>query len=260
MNVHSYEKAWLIAALGLIVLFIATITYGSVGLGIAMVDDEAGTIAPDEIDDHEGFGDPGVKQVGEDEYEVHVVAFQFAYDPSVVEVPEDSEVTFYVTSTDVIHSYSLAETNVNTMVIPGEIAEMTVEFDEPDEYGVVCNEYCGDQHHNMEGQVHVVPEDEFEHQELSVDAPLSVDEDEEVELTATVSNIAMDDHETTATFEIGDETVEEDLTVPAHGTESVTVTVDAADLGTGEHDWTVTVDDHVESGEITVEEGGDDDE
>ena len=260
MNVHSYEKAWLVAALGLIVLFIATITYGSVGLGIAMVDDEAGTIAPDEIDDHEGFGDPGVKQVGENEYEAHVVAMTFTYQPQVIEVPEESKVTFYVTSRDVIHSYSIVGTNVNTMVIPGEIAEMTVEFDEPGEYGVVCNEYCGAQHHHMEGAVHVVPEDEFELQALSTDAPRSADADEEIELTATVSNDAKDDFETTATFEIGGETIEEDLVVPSHETESVTVTVDAADLGAGEHDWTVTVDDHVESGEITIEEGGVDDE
>lgn len=48
------------------------------------------------------------------------------------------------------------------MAIPGEVATMTVEFDEPGEYGVICNEYCGSQHHEMEGELIVVDEDEFE--------------------------------------------------------------------------------------------------
>ncbi len=162
MNIHNYEKLWLVAAMVLIVVFIVTITYGSVGLGIAMISDSEETIAPDEINDHPGFGDPGVEQVGENEYEAHVVAMTFIYQPNEIEVPANSEVTFYVTSRDVIHSFSVAGTNVNTMVIPGEISELTVEFDEPGEYGILCNEYCGIDHHNMEGTLTVVPEDEFE--------------------------------------------------------------------------------------------------
>ena len=162
MNIHSYEKLWLIAAMVLIVGFIATITYGSVALGITMVGDEEPTIEPGELSDDERFGEPRVEQVGENEYEAYVTAQTFIFRPDVIEVPENSEVTFYVTSGDVIHSFSLVGTNVNTMVIPGEVASMTVEFDEPGEYGIVCNEYCGPSHHHMEGQVTVVPEDEFE--------------------------------------------------------------------------------------------------
>ena len=169
MNIHVYEKIWLAVGLVLIVTFIATITYGSVGLGIAMVDDSQETVDPNELQDHPDFGDPGVEQVGENEYGVYVVAEAFLFNPGSdqsgmdpIEVPAGSEVTFYVTSRDVIHSFSLAGTNVNTMVIPGEVAKMTVEFDEPGEYGVLCNEYCGIGHHDMEGTVIVHSEDEFE--------------------------------------------------------------------------------------------------
>jgi cytochrome c oxidase subunit 2 len=52
-------------------------------------------------------------------------------------------------------------TNVNTMVVPGQVAEITVEFDEPAEHGILCNEYCGQGHHDMEGKINVVPEDEY---------------------------------------------------------------------------------------------------
>ncbi len=162
MEIHAYEKLWFVAALLLIVGFIATITYGSVALGITMVDDQEEVISPGELDEDDRFQDPRVEHVGENEYEAYVVAFQFGYSPNPVEVPANSTVTFYVTSRDVIHSFSLVGTNTNTMVIPGEVSVMTVEFDEQREFGVVCNEYCGAGHHVMEGEVHVVPEDEFE--------------------------------------------------------------------------------------------------
>jgi cytochrome c oxidase subunit 2 len=48
------------------------------------------------------------------------------------------------------------------MVIPGEVSKMTIEFEESEEYGLLCNEYCGAGHHGMEGEIHVVPEEEFE--------------------------------------------------------------------------------------------------
>ena len=162
MNIHTYEKFWLAASMVLIVGFILTITYGAVGLGIAMVDDSSPTVDPDNLDEHPGFADPGVEQVGENEYEVYVRAVQFAYFPGEVEVPANSEVTIHVTSEDVIHSYSVVGTNANTMVIPGEVASITFEADEPGEYGVLCSEYCGAGHHDMEGTLVVVPEDEYE--------------------------------------------------------------------------------------------------
>ncbi len=162
MRIHTYEKLWLVGALVLIVGFIATVTYGSVGLGISMIDDSGGTLSPNAVDDDGRFAEPRVEQVGENEYEAYVVASQFIFQPDPIEVPANSTVTFYVTSADVIHGFSVVGTNVNTMAIPGEVARLTVEFDEPAEYGLICHEYCGAGHHTMEGQLIVLPEDEYE--------------------------------------------------------------------------------------------------
>ena len=265
MNIHTYERLWLAGAMVLIVGFVATITYGSVGLGIVMIDDDEDVLAPDEIDEDERFADPGVEQVGDDEFEAHVVALTFIYQPDSIEIPANREVTFHVTSRDVIHSFTVVGTNVNTMVVPGEVSTMTVEFEEPGEYGIVCNEYCGAQHHDMEAELVVVPEDEFDLTELAVETPDEVGSDDEIELTATVENGLFDPVETAVEVEIGDETVTEEVTVDGEATEEVSVTVDAADLGEGDHDWTVTVDDHEETGTVTVSEeandandGGDD--
>ena len=162
MNIHTYEKFWLAAAMALIVGFILTITYGTVGIGVAMVDDSEETIDPENLNEHPDFSSPGVEQVGENEYDVYVQVVQFAFLPAEVEVPADSTVNLHLTSRDVIHSYSVVGTNANTMVIPGEIAEVTFEVDGPREYGVICTEYCGGGHHDMEGKLTVVPEDEFQ--------------------------------------------------------------------------------------------------
>jgi cytochrome c oxidase subunit 2 len=164
MHVHNYEKLWLGLSMLLIVAFIGTVTYGAVGAGVDMVGNGE-TVNPETLADHPDFGDPGVEQVGPDEYEVHVVARQFFFQPGTNEpitVPEDSTVTVHVTSGDVIHGFSVPGTNANTMVIPGEVATITVDVDEPRTYGLVCHEYCGAAHHEMAGTLEVVPEGEFE--------------------------------------------------------------------------------------------------
>jgi cytochrome c oxidase subunit 2 len=164
MEVHRFEKVWVVLSVVLIVGFIGTITYGTLGAGVEMVDDSGGTVDSTNLADTE-FAEPGVQQVGENEYDVYVVARQFVFQPGTSEpirVPAGSTVTFYVTSADVVHGFEVVGTNVNTMVIPGQVAEITVEFDEPRTYGLVCHEYCGAAHHDMAGQIVVVPQDEYE--------------------------------------------------------------------------------------------------
>lgn len=162
MEIHRYEKVWGVASVILILAFIGTVTWGAVGgPAITMVNDEGGTVDPANLENTE-FADPGVERVGPDEYEVHVVARQFQFDPDPIEVPADSTVTFYITSSDVVHGFEVVGTNVNVMVIPGQVAEITVQFDEPTSYGIVCHEYCGSGHHTMEGNIEIVPEDEYD--------------------------------------------------------------------------------------------------
>lgn len=164
MEIHAYEKFWLAASLLLIVGFIATVSYGAVGAGVEMVGDRGGTVDSQSLSDHPKFGDPGVYKTGPNEYDVYVIARQFMFQPGTgepIEVPAHSTVTFHVTSSDVIHGFEIVGTNANTMVIPGQVSTFTVETEGPQEYGILCNEYCGSGHHVMEGKMKVVPKDEF---------------------------------------------------------------------------------------------------
>jgi cytochrome c oxidase subunit 2 len=167
MDIHRFEKLWIAIALVLILGLISTVAYGALGPGVKMVDNSGGTIDPQAVaagDSGTNFDDPGVRQTGEDEYEVYVLARQFQFVPGTsqpIEVPAGSTVTFYVTTSDVTHGFNIAGTNVNTMVIPGQVAELTVEFDETGQYGIVCNEYCGGGHHTMEGTLEVVSQSAY---------------------------------------------------------------------------------------------------
>jgi len=162
MDIHNYEKLWLVLAMVMIVGFISTTTYGATALGIEMISDDEETIDPNALDEDPRFSEPRVEQVGENEYEAYVVARQFVFEPDPITVPANSTVTFYITSADVIHGFEVVGTNANTMVIPGEVATLTVEPNEPGEYGILCNEYCGGGHHVMEGKLVVEPEAEFD--------------------------------------------------------------------------------------------------
>jgi cytochrome c oxidase subunit 2 len=173
MQVHNFEKIWLGGALLLIVGFIATIAYGTVGAGVTMVDDSGGQIDAQAVqsgDSGTEFDDPGVVKQNDSHYVVYVKAQQFQFVPgttSPIRVPADTRVTFRVTSADVMHGFSIVETNVNTMVIPGQVSEVTARFDEPGTYGLVCHEYCGAGHHEMGGSIEVIPRSEYNTTEVT---------------------------------------------------------------------------------------------
>lgn len=173
MEIHKYERLWLVASLVLIVAFIATVTYGAIGVGVKMIDDSGGQVDASALDEHPKFSEPGVYRTGPNEYAVYVIAQQFAFQPGTgdaIRVPAGSEVTFYLTSADVVHGFHIVGTNVNSMAIPGQVAELTVTFEEPESYGIVCHEYCGAGHHDMAGTLVVVPPGEFNESEVVVNA------------------------------------------------------------------------------------------
>lgn len=92
---------------------------------------------------------------------VRLVAEQYMFVPSCTLVPVDTPVKFRLTSTDVIHGFLLPTTNVNTMVVPGFVAEVRTTFSRPGVYNMPCDEFCGDGHHCMWARVNVVPREQF---------------------------------------------------------------------------------------------------
>jgi cytochrome c oxidase subunit 2 len=107
------------------------------------------TIDPQKVDQTPPFDQPGVKQIGENEYEVVMVLQAFGFNPNKIELPAGSTVHFTLTSKDVVHGFEIAGTNANAMVMPGYVQKITQTFDKPGEYLILCNEYCGAGHQLM---------------------------------------------------------------------------------------------------------------
>ncbi len=113
------------------------------------------TIDPQKVDQTAPFDNPGLKQIGENEYEVVMTLQVFSFNPSNFEIPAGTKVHFILTSKDVVHGFEVAGTNINTMVMPGQIQKITQTFDKAGDYLVLCNEYCGAGHQVMSTTVTV---------------------------------------------------------------------------------------------------------
>jgi cytochrome c oxidase subunit 2 len=92
---------------------------------------------------------------------VRLIAQQYDFVPHCVHVPANTPVKFRLTSADVVHGFLLPDTNINTMVVPGFVAEVRTSFAQPGKYEMPCNEFCGLGHHAMWTGVSVVPKDQF---------------------------------------------------------------------------------------------------
>ena len=92
---------------------------------------------------------------------VRIIAEQYEFVPLCVQVPVGTAVKFRLTSADVVHGFLLPDTNVNTMVVPGFVAEVRTRFAKEGEYTMPCHEFCGLGHHAMWAHVRVVPKERF---------------------------------------------------------------------------------------------------
>lgn len=90
-----------------------------------------------------------------------IVATQFAFVPQCIVVPEGREVVLRLASADVIHGILVTGTNVNTMVVPGYVAQVHTVFQKTGDLLMPCHEFCGLGHSQMYARVRVVPQAQF---------------------------------------------------------------------------------------------------
>lgn len=90
-----------------------------------------------------------------------VIATQFEFVPNCFVLPANRDVTIRLTSPDVIHGILVTGTNVNTMVIPGWVAQVHTVFTKTGDLLMPCHEFCGLGHSQMMATVRVVPPEQF---------------------------------------------------------------------------------------------------
>src|SRR5699024_6818762 len=148
MKMHRYEEIWLVLAVIVIIGSMIITGYEKFAEGMGPPSGKE-TIDPEKVDETAPFDEPGVFKVGENEYDVVMTLQIFSFTPGEIEVPKGAKVNFIMTSKDVIHGIQVVDTNINAMVVPGHVQEISQTFDEPGEYLILCNEYCGSGHQMM---------------------------------------------------------------------------------------------------------------
>ena len=88
-------------------------------------------------------------------YEIHYLARMWRFEPADISIPPGSTADIYLSTADVTHGMQIVGTNINLMAVPGAVNYARVKFDQPGEYLVVCNAYCGIEHHQMAAHIHV---------------------------------------------------------------------------------------------------------
>lgn len=152
-----YEQRWIVISLGLLIAFMVTVTIAGFALGFQVPGSES-RVDPRTVADSPPWNEPGLRELGDNEYAAYIIARQYLFQPNTITVPVGSSVTFYLTSIDVQHGFKLQDTNVNMQVVPGEVSKLTVAFDEAGEFDYICNEFCGANHAQMFGSVVVETE------------------------------------------------------------------------------------------------------
>jgi cytochrome c oxidase subunit 2 len=153
MNVELYERIWMWMAGVIIALFIAVVGISAFAYGLHPPS-HVETIDPSAV-----FQDARFSQLGtpvehpDGTIEIQMVAVMFTFAPAEVRVPAGRPIRFRVTSVDVVHGFMVAGTNVNAMVVPGYVTQLTAVFPTPGDYLLVCHEFCGTGHHAMFGRV-----------------------------------------------------------------------------------------------------------
>lgn len=151
MHIDQFERYWLIAVAVVLGAFSAALFVGIVAFGVRLPS-PVGRIDPTQIQQTE-FATPGIRDMGNNRYTVHLVAQMWNFNPGEIRVPKGAEVTFFMTSRDVTHGIIIEQHDVNLMLLPGQIARSTTVFDRPGTYHLICHEYCGPGHQNMVGTI-----------------------------------------------------------------------------------------------------------
>lgn len=157
MDAHRLEQNLILVFAAVMGVFFAMVVAAAVVFGINPAA-SAGFINPLIVDQTE-FANPGLRNMGDNKYDIYILAQMWVFDAGseemtadgvqIVRVPEGAEVTFYVTSRDVTHGFIIEYHNLNLELVPGQIATGTITFDRPGTYRMICHEYCGRGHQDM---------------------------------------------------------------------------------------------------------------
>lgn len=158
LHIDPIERIWMIIAIVMLAVFAGAVLTTGLMYGFQVPVPEA-QVDPKLVatPGATSFGEPGLRELSPGVYEVRILAQTWFFTPKELKVKVGSKITFYFTSKDVQHGVHVDATNINMMILPGQVSKLTATFDKPGTYNFVCHEYCGVGHQTMYGQIIVEP-------------------------------------------------------------------------------------------------------
>lgn len=163
MGMDPWETNWIRFSVLLVVCLLAAVTVAGFAAGFQLPGDE-GQVDPRSLTDSPPWDAPGVYEIGDGQFEAYIIGQTWSFAPAEIVVPVGAEVDMYITSPDLQHGFKVLDTNINVMVVPGQVSRLKFEFDEVGEFPYICTEYCGQGHAAMFGTVKVVSEADYDAQ------------------------------------------------------------------------------------------------
>lgn len=162
MHIDRLERYYIVIVAVVLGAFFAAIMAAMLVFGLRLPSSPDSFVNPLALGETR-FAEPGLRDMGGNRYELTMLAAMWRFDTGsseqdadgndIVRVPLGAQVTFYVTSSDVTHGFIIERHNANIQVLPGHVGRVTVTFNHPGEYRILCHEYCGAGHHRMHATI-----------------------------------------------------------------------------------------------------------
>ena len=161
-HAERIEHRWAAIMVAIIVLLVAIATFEAV-YHAAVPQARVETVDPHTLHLGGEFIESNLGSALEPDGSVTVRAIgqQYSFTPSCLLVPTASQITFRMTSADVVHGFLVSGTNINLMLVPGYVSILGAHFDTPGERLMPCHEFCGFGHEGMWARVKVVDKAAF---------------------------------------------------------------------------------------------------
>ena len=83
---------------------------------------------------------------------VKVVARRFHFEPNAIPLKAGQDTVIEITSIDFVHGFNIPDLKMRADLPPGRVTKVRVKFDAAGDYAFHCDNFCGDDHEEMEGK------------------------------------------------------------------------------------------------------------
>ncbi|MDH4183549.1 MAG: cytochrome C oxidase subunit II [Nitrospinota bacterium] len=84
--------------------------------------------------------------------DIFLRSMQWKWDP-ILKLKKDETYRLHLSSIDVLHGFSVHPLNLNFEAVPGWDYVLTITPTSSGEFRIICNEFCGAEHHGMIGKI-----------------------------------------------------------------------------------------------------------